>query len=114
MPVRWGTAAEPRIEATPDGLAATLADGSRHTVDAVTMGYGFLPANELLRLLGCRHRFDPARGQLVTERDPDGRTSVPGVLAVGDCCGLGGAMAAQAEGVIAGAAAAGRSAACRG
>lgn len=107
VPVRWGTALT-GIEATPDGLAATLADGSRHTVDTVTMGYGFLPSNELLRLLGCRHRFDPARGQLVTERDPDGRTSVPGVLAVGDCCGLGGAMAAQAEGVIAGAAVSGR------
>ena len=72
------------------------------------MGYGFLPSNELLRLLGCRHRFDAARGQLVAERDADCRTSVPGVLAVGDCGETGGALAAEAEGTIAGAAAAGR------
>jgi len=59
-------------------------------------------ANEILRALGCRHAFDPARGHLVTERDGDCRTSVDHVYAVGDCTGLGGAPAAEAEGVIAG------------
>jgi NAD(P)H-nitrite reductase large subunit len=68
------------------------------------MGYGFLPANELLRALGCRHDFDPARGHLVTVRDAECATSVEGVYAVGDCCGLGGARAAVEEGLIAGAA----------
>ena len=70
------------------------------------MGYGFLPANEILRLLGCRHVYDAGRGHLVTVRDADGRTTVPGVLGVGDGCGLGGARAAEAEGVLAGLAAA--------
>jgi NAD(P)H-nitrite reductase large subunit len=89
-------------------LTASLRDGARYSADAVTMGYGFLPADELLRLLGCRHRYDAIRDQLVTERDANCRTSVPEVLAVGDCCGLGGALAAEAEGTIAGAAVAGR------
>jgi NAD(P)H-nitrite reductase large subunit len=70
------------------------------------MGYGFMPSNEILRALGCRHGFDAARGHLVTERDDDCLTSVANVYAVGDCTGLGGAPAAEAEGIIAGLAAA--------
>lgn len=77
-------------------------DGPDYAADVVTMGYGFLPANEILRLLGCRHSHDPVHDQLVTVRDGACRTTVPNVLAVGDCCGLGGALAAAAEGVIAG------------
>jgi D-hydroxyproline dehydrogenase subunit alpha len=83
------------------------ADGARvFEVDAVAMGYGFQPSNEILRALGCAHHFDPARGHLVTERDAEGRTTIPEIYAVGDCAGLGGAPAAEAEGVIAGLAAA--------
>ena len=47
---------------------------------------------------------DAARGQLVTVRDPDCCTTVASVYAVGYCTGLGGAPAAEAEGVIAGSA----------
>lgn len=105
--VRWGvTLAE--VSAAGGALRATLDDGSQWEADTVAMGYGFLPANELLRLLGCRHGYDPGRGHLVAERDGQCRTSVPDVLAVGDCCGLGGAQAAEAEGALAGAAAVGR------
>ena len=107
VPVHWDRALV-AVEQSRSGLDATLSDGSRHTVNVATMGYGFLPSNELLRLLGCRHRFDSTRGQLMTERDADCRTSVPDVLAVGDCCGTGGALAAEAEGTIAGTAASGR------
>jgi NADPH-dependent 2,4-dienoyl-CoA reductase/sulfur reductase-like enzyme len=80
--------------------------GRRFDADAVCMGYGFMPSNEILRALGCTHRFDPARGHLVTERDEDQRSSVPEIYAVGDCAGLSGAPAAEAEGIIAGIAAA--------
>jgi NAD(P)H-nitrite reductase large subunit len=80
--------------------------GRRFEADAICMGYGFMPSNEILRALGCAHRFDPVRGHLATERDADQRTSVPEVYAVGDCAGLGGAPAAEAEGIIAGIAAA--------
>lgn len=79
---------------------------ARFAVDAVCMGYGFMPSNEILRALGCTHRFDDVRGHLVTERDADQRTSVPEIYAAGDCTGLGGAPAAETEGIIAGLAAA--------
>jgi len=95
------------VDVREGGLVARLGSGS-FEVDAVCMGYGFLPSNELLRALGCRHGFDARRGHLITERDADCATTVPGIYAVGDCCGLGGARAAAAEGVIAGVAAAGR------
>ncbi len=102
-----------RIERAPDGLlveTGDLAGGGveRWSVDAVGMGYGFQPSNELLRALGCDHRFDPVAGTLRTVRSEDCETSVAGVFAVGDCAGMGGAPAAMAEGVIAGAAVARR------
>jgi NAD(P)H-nitrite reductase large subunit len=92
-----------RVDRSGDGLIASLG-ARRFEVDAVLMGYGFMPANELLRALGCQHEFDAVRGHLVTWRNDSCETSVPGVHAVGDCCGLGGARAASEEGVIAGAA----------
>ena len=76
--------------------------------DAVCMNAGFHPQNEVLRLLGANMRYDGAHGQLVPERSGSLETSVPGVFAVGDCCGLGGAPAALVEGRIAGKAAAER------
>jgi NADPH-dependent 2,4-dienoyl-CoA reductase/sulfur reductase-like enzyme len=81
-------------------------NGTRFDVDAVCLGYGFEPANELLRLIGCGHDFDPERRHLVTRRDAGGRTDVPGIHALGDCTGLGGARVALAEGTIVGLAAA--------
>jgi thioredoxin reductase len=70
-------------------------------VDAVCTGYGFLPNNELLRMLGCRHEYDDKRDYLTTLRNEDCATSVDGVFAIGDCCGLGGAPAAAEEGTLA-------------
>jgi thioredoxin reductase/bacterioferritin-associated ferredoxin len=78
----------------------------RLNVDAVCLGYGFHPDNELLRLLGCGHDYDAQRDQLVTRRDVDCRTTVTGIFAVGDCAQTNGAAVAAAEGVIAGLAAA--------
>ena len=37
--------------------------------------------------------FDPAKGHFSTRRDHDCATSIPGIFAVGDCTGLGGAPA---------------------
>jgi len=72
-------------------------------VDAVCVGFGFLPSNEMARALGCRHQFDEVRGHLVAERDERGRSSVEKVWIVGDSGGLGGARIAQASGLVAGA-----------
>ncbi|NWE46724.1 FAD-dependent oxidoreductase [Pseudomonas gingeri] len=71
-------------------------------VDCVCLGYGFEPANELLRALGCGHYYDSRRRQLVTRRDARGQTDIDGVFALGDCTGLGGARAALAEGRMVG------------
>lgn len=75
-------------------------------VDAVCMGYGFLPQSELARALGCAHTFDPSLGSLVVVRDADCRSSLPHVFVAGDAGGLGGARLALVHGTRAGAAAA--------
>ena len=94
------------VERQNGALRATLRSGAVFTIDIVLMGYGFMPSNELLLAIGCRHDFDAGRGHLATRRDADCQTSVAGVFGVGDCCGLSGARVAVDEGVIAGAAAA--------
>jgi NADPH-dependent 2,4-dienoyl-CoA reductase/sulfur reductase-like enzyme len=100
------------VEQTASGLAVRLAAAVggakelRYEVDALCLGYGFEPSNELLRALGCGHDYDPVRRQLTTRRDADGLTDLAGVYALGDCTGLGGARAALAEGVLVGSAAA--------
>jgi D-hydroxyproline dehydrogenase subunit alpha len=71
-------------------------------VDTVVCGFGFIPATELTRLLGCRHEFAPERGGYVPWRDAEMGTSLPGVYAVGDGAGIGGAELAGLEGEIAG------------
>ena len=86
---------------TGPGRDSGIDPQSSFDVDIVCMGYGFQPRNEILRSLGCRHEFDPQRGHLVTVRNPSLETSVPHIYAIGDCCGLGGALAAMEEGVIA-------------
>ena len=101
-----------RVDMDGEALVVTLGPASgagaaqTFAVDALCLGYGFEPSNEILRALGCGHDFDPLRRQLVTRRDADGRTDVAGVFALGDCTGLGGAKAALAEGTLAGIAAA--------
>ena len=82
------------------GAGDSVADTS-FDADIVCMGYGFEPNHNILRSLGCEHSFDQRRGQLVPERSPVCETSVPGVFAVGDCCGLGGAPAACDEATLA-------------
>ncbi len=72
-------------------------------VDAVCMGYGFLPSNEIARMLGCSHQWDDSLKTLVVERDDDGRTSVGETYVIGDSAQVHGAKVAQARGVIAGA-----------
>lgn len=68
-----------QVEAREGALAAvTLDDGTRLEVDAVLVGIGVLPRDELARAAGitCEN------GIVV---DTHGRTSVPGIWAAGDC-----------------------------
>ena len=108
VPVLYGQGMA-RIEKTSTGLKAWLGTARNNGIDArnsydidiVCMGYGFQPSNEILRSIGCRHSYDENRGYLVTERSADCETSVGGVYAVGDCCGINGAPVALQDGVIA-------------
>jgi D-hydroxyproline dehydrogenase subunit alpha len=99
-----------RVDRARDRLAATFRNrsGQESTldVDALCMNAGFEPQNEVLRLLGAGMRYDAEFGHLRTVRSENMETSVPGLFAVGDCAGLGGAPAARVEGHIAGVAAA--------
>ena len=108
VPVRFKTVLS-RVEPVDGGLRAT-ADGAggEVIVDAVCMNYGFQPQNEILRLLGADFSYSDRHGQLSCRRSEYFETTVEGIFAVGDCCGLGGAPAAGVEGQVAGRAAAAR------
>lgn len=82
--------------------------GSEETVpvDAVCVGFGFLPSTELTRQLGLEHRFHALRGGWVPAHDADMRTSVPGVFVAGETAGIGSAQVAVESGRLAGIAAA--------
>jgi D-hydroxyproline dehydrogenase subunit alpha len=77
--------------------------GSERTleVDALCTAYGFLPALELGRALGCELDGD------ALAHDAAMRTSVPHVFVAGEAAGVGGAQLALTEGAIAGRQAAG-------
>ncbi len=87
-----------RIDASgrPDPEVETNFD-----VDTICVGYGFLPANEIVRALGCRHDIDP-EGRLRTVVDADGLTTVDGVYAIGDAVALRGAQMARCQGFVTG------------
>ncbi|MFC6236022.1 FAD-dependent oxidoreductase, partial [Leucobacter soli] len=96
--VRRATVAGVDAEGRPTGRRRAF------DVDAVCLGYGFLPSNDLARSLGCAHDFDAALGSLVTRTDATGRTSIPTVWSIGDSAGVRGAKFAQAQGALAAAA----------
>jgi NADPH-dependent 2,4-dienoyl-CoA reductase/sulfur reductase-like enzyme len=77
-------------------------------IDTVIIGYGLTPSTELNRQIGCQMVFDRLHGNFVPHRNPYMETSCPGIYAVGDGAGLGGAEMAILEGRIAGYASAAR------
>lgn len=77
-------------------------------VDALCLGFGFVPNIDLTELAGCAHEFDPTRGGWVPTVNARLETSVPGIYAAGETTGVDGAGAAMLEGQVAGLAAAQR------
>ncbi|MER8184199.1 NAD(P)/FAD-dependent oxidoreductase [Kitasatospora sp. NPDC094015] len=75
--------------------------------DAVAVGHGLVPQIELATELGADTRVTPD-GTVALRVDARQRTSLPGLWAVGETCGVGGADLALAEGVLAAHAVAGR------
>ena len=80
----------------------------RFDVDLLCIGYGFLSAMELPRLLGCELVFHAPQDQYLPRHTPEMESSVPGVYVAGETTGIGGADLAAAEGAVAGLAAARR------
>jgi thioredoxin reductase len=70
--------------------------------DTIATSFGFQPETALSRLAGAAHVFHPSQGGWVPQRDPTMQTTVPGLFAVGDGAGIGGAPLAEYEGRIAG------------
>jgi len=71
-------------------------------VDAICIGYGLVPSNELTLLAGCEHRYEPLLGGWVPLRGETMETSLEHVYAVGDGSGVAGSQVAVEEGRIAG------------
>ena len=74
--------------------------------DLLAVNYGFIANCELAAMAGARMRHDPDGGFWLPETDEEGRTSLPWLFAAGDTAGLRGALVAESEGTIVGAAAA--------
>jgi NADPH-dependent 2,4-dienoyl-CoA reductase/sulfur reductase-like enzyme len=72
----------------------------RFELDAVCMGFGFHPSNEIARALGARHAH--RQSQLQTVVDARGRTTLARTWVIGDGAWIGGAKLAQAIGELAG------------
>ena len=92
------------VEAHGGALRARVTDGRRDwswDCDVLATGYGLVPNLELPRLLGCAI----ADGHVVTT--PAQETSLSGVYAAGELCGVAGVAHALASGTLAGLAAAG-------
>jgi thioredoxin reductase len=76
------------------------------TVDAVHVSFGFSPALELPRALGCAEVPLASRPAAAVACDTDQATSVPGVFAAGQVTGAAGAEVSELEGYLAGTSAA--------
>lgn len=84
-----------------EGVELEDANGHRRHIDCDLLGAGFglLPNVELAALLGCALEPDGAHQRVRV--DAWQRTSIDGVLAVGEACGIGGLHSARLEGAIA-------------
>jgi D-hydroxyproline dehydrogenase subunit alpha len=74
--------------------------------DALAINYGFAANSELAAMAGARMRYQELIGGWLPEADRFGRSSVEGIFVAGDMAGLRGAMVAETEGRLVGAAAA--------
>jgi D-hydroxyproline dehydrogenase subunit alpha len=96
----WVTAARPGASGAVGRVS--LSNGRRTwevACDVLACAYGLIPSVEVPLLLGCAVRDGKVQ---VNEKQ---ETSVPGIYAVGEACGIGGVDCALVEGQIAGRAA---------
>lgn len=79
---------------------SSSAEISTLSVDAVAMGYGFIPSNEIARNLGAEHRIDPATRGLKTVTRMDGATTREHLWVIGDGRNINGAQVAKFRGQL--------------
>lgn len=97
-----------RVVAAPVDAEGAFTGGRERVfeVDGLCVGHGLVPGADIPRLMRATMRFDRRLGGFVPMVDPFGRTSVPGLYAVGDGAGIRGAASAVHAGRLAGLAAA--------
>lgn len=102
-----GAAVLNRVILTPVDSAGAWSSGRERVFDAdcLAVGHGLVPGAEVPRLLRATMHFDRRLGGWVPVLDAEGRTSIPGLYAVGDGAGLRGAAMAASAGTRAGMAA---------
>ncbi|MEO8287818.1 MAG: NAD(P)/FAD-dependent oxidoreductase [Chloroflexota bacterium] len=112
VPVKFGRAV---VRAEGDGqvrrvaVARLNADWSPRAdseeyldVDALGIGYGFVPSTELSYLLGCEHRYDSLQGAFFARHSTQMASSRKGIFVAGEITGIGGSSVARLQGTIAG------------
>lgn len=94
IPILTGTMVARAISG-PEGLTGVLLQapggaGEMRTLhcDTLVLAIGTAPVIELLDVAGAEIVFGAGRGGHVPAIDADGRTSVPGIFAAGDCAGI--------------------------
>jgi len=93
-----------RVDGSGNVASATVREIA---CDLLAVNYGFIANGELAAMAGARMRHDRDGGFWLPETDDEGRTSLPWLFVAGDAAGLRGALVAESEGTIVGAAAAG-------
>lgn len=73
-----------------------------YEVDILCTGFGFLPSNQLTRILGCDHHVDQDPDIWFPSHDQDMQTNLPGLFVAGDLTGIAGAKIAKLQGQLAG------------
>lgn len=71
-------------------------------VELVALHQGVVPNQQITRLLRCQHIWNERQRCFAPVLDSYGETSVPGIYVAGDGGGIGGALAAELQGRLAG------------
>jgi hydrogen cyanide synthase HcnB len=83
------------------GVRYRDASGERELAcDAVAIGYGLKPENQLADLAGCKFHFDTTQRLWAVTHDGSGRVR-KGLYVAGDCTAIGGADVAELQGELA-------------
>ncbi|MFM8842198.1 MAG: FAD-dependent oxidoreductase, partial [Actinomycetota bacterium] len=89
-----------RVEGTTVTDLDSMKKRASFAVDAVAMGYGFIPSNEIARNLGADHVIDRSTRGLKTRTKLDGATSREHLWVIGDGRNINGAQVAKLRGEV--------------